>query len=111
MKKFLVLILGLANLLPYLTTALLLILVGSGGRSSNIFYVSLGILTVISVPSLMAFYIVNSYRSNRIQKDQKTIWIALLFFGSIVVFPIYWYLYVLKEPKELSRPDNSGRAA
>jgi uncharacterized membrane protein YqjE len=58
-------------------------------------------LAIISIPSLMVFYMFNVYRNNRIAKNQRILWVALLFFGNIIVYPIYWYLYIWREPKKL----------
>ena len=51
---------------------------------------------------LMGFYISYIFKSPRIDKDKKILWVVVIFIGNIIAMPIFWYLYFLKnfEKKE-----------
>jgi len=71
----------------------------------------LHILTMLWLMALTVFYMVNVFRNERVDKDQKVLWAVVLFMGNIIAMPIYWYLYIWKEPAlSLSgrAPLNSG---
>jgi TRAP-type C4-dicarboxylate transport system permease small subunit len=53
-------------------------------------------LTIILIFVLLFIYIKNVFRNDRIPQNKKTLWAAVLFFGSIIAMPIYWYLYIWK---------------
>ncbi|MFC1934219.1 hypothetical protein ACFLWC_06125 [Chloroflexota bacterium] len=101
MKKIIKITLGLANMVPYITFILIFISVGPGETVSNLLFDVLGVLTFVLIPGLAVFYIVNVYRSSSVASNQKHLWAALLFFGSIVVYPFYWYLHIWREPEKI----------
>jgi hypothetical protein len=39
-------------------------------------------------------YVVHAWRSPRIDKDQRTLWVLVLLLGAPIAMPIYWWLYV-----------------
>jgi hypothetical protein len=45
---------------------------------------------------LMVIYIVNVFKNDRVDKDKKVLWAIVLFMGSMIAMPIYWYLYIWK---------------
>jgi hypothetical protein len=53
-------------------------------------------LTIVLMFALMAIYIIHAFKTDRIPQDKKVLWVVVLFFGSIMAFPIYWYLYMWK---------------
>lgn len=55
-------------------------------------------LTMLWLIGLLVFYIANVFRNDRVQKDMKVLWALVLFMGSMISMPIYWYLYVWREP-------------
>jgi hypothetical protein len=59
---------------------------------------ALHFLTIIWVFGLLAFYIVNVFRNDRVEKDKKVLWAVVLFFGNTLAMPVYWYLYIWREP-------------
>lgn len=69
----------------------------------------LHILTMVLVMGLTIFYIVNVFRNDRVDKDKQVLWTAVLFFGSVIAMPIYWYLYIWSERKESSFPTTDRR--
>jgi hypothetical protein len=59
-------------------------------------------LTMLLMFGLTAFYIVYLFRTDRIVQDKKALWAVVLFMGNILAFPVFWYLYIWKEPQPLS---------
>jgi len=59
-------------------------------------------LTMLWMFALTAFYIVFLFRTDRIAQDKKALWAIVLFFGNIIAFPVFCYLYIWKEPEPLS---------
>jgi hypothetical protein len=117
-------LLGLASLWPLVYMALFFIFVLSsffflsrsagqevGPPISFMVIFLLHLLTMLWIIALTVFYIVNVFRNQRVDKDKKALWAVVLFMGNVIAMPIYWYLYVWKEPAAiLSGPAslNSG---
>ena len=57
----------------------------------------LHLLTMLLVMALMVFYIVNVFKNNRVDKDKKVLWAVVLFLGSMLAMPVYWYIYIWKD--------------
>ena len=64
----------------------------------------LHILTMLAIMALTVFYMVNVFRNDRVDKDKKVLWAVVLFMGNMIAMPIYWYLYIWKEPDVTSTP-------
>jgi len=88
------------GLLPFIYFTLFFTIVGSGERTTSVFFIVLFVLTAISIPGPFIFYVVDVYRNRGVTKDQKHLWTALLFFGNIFVYPFYWYLHIWRESKK-----------
>jgi hypothetical protein len=58
--------------------------------------------TMLWMFALTTFYIVYLFRTDRIAQDKKALWAIVLFFGNIIAFPVFWYLYIWKEPAAVS---------
>jgi hypothetical protein len=58
---------------------------------------SLHSLTILWVWALIAFYVVNVFKNDRVDKDKKALWAVVLFMGHMIAMPIYWYLYIWRE--------------
>ena len=56
-----------------------------------------GVLSFISIPFSILFYIWNVFRNRTVTREQRAFWIILLFFGHVAVFPFYWYLHIWKD--------------
>jgi len=54
-------------------------------------------LIILLIWGLVIFYIVNVYKSNKVPKQQRVLWVFLLIFGGIIAMLFYWYLYIWKE--------------
>lgn len=56
--------------------------------------------TMLWIFGLLAIYIINVFKNDRVTKDKKALWAVVLFLGNMFAMPIYWYLYIWREPKE-----------
>jgi ATP-dependent Zn protease len=54
--------------------------------------------TILLVMALMAFYIVQVVRTDRLDQTMKILWTVLICMIAIGAMPVYWYLYVWREP-------------
>lgn len=94
--KILLLIIGL---LPFIDFTLLMIFVGNDVPTSDPFFVNLGIVMFLSIPALLIFYIANVFRNTTVAKNQRALWVFLLF-GLFAVFPFYWYRHIWQDTNE-----------
>jgi len=65
---------------------------------------ALHIFTMLLIMGLSIFYIVDIFKSNRVDKDKKALWAIVIFLGNMIAMPIYWYLYIWKEAAVVSNP-------
>jgi len=61
---------------------------------------ALHFFTMIAIMALIGFYIVYLFKSNRVAQDKKTLWAVVIFLGNMIAMPIFWYLYIWKEPQD-----------
>ena len=59
--------------------------------------------------ALMAYYIVNVFRNDRVAKDQKVLWLIVVFMGGFIAMPVYWYLFIWREPPPGGAPSGAPR--
>jgi hypothetical protein len=83
----------------------------SGGDSSGLplafkIIFPLHLLTMLEMIILLVIYIVYLFKSDRVAQDKKVLWAVVLFLGNIIAMPIFWYLYIWKEPN--NRNQNVG---
>ncbi len=45
---------------------------------------------------LMVYYIIHAINNPQIDNNEKIIWVLLFVLASVVSFPIYWYMRILK---------------
>lgn len=90
----------------------------SGERTSSeppiilLIIVPLHLLTMLEMFALLVIYIVHVFKTDRISQEQKALWAVVLFLGSMIAMPVYWYLYIWKKPKtSLPEPPHAGDAA
>lgn len=67
------------------------------------------ILAMLLIVILITTYIVHVFRTNLIPNDMKVLWAVVLFFGSIIAMPIYWYLYMWRPSGAASRGEPGSR--
>lgn len=112
MQKGLKIFLGLFTLWPpvYLVIFIFMFIqiffsiMGLGNINESSFFILFGmhIVTMLIIFILMAVYLINVYRNVSVDKDKKILWTILILFGGIIAMPIYWYLFIWKEPLEPS---------
>jgi len=56
-------------------------------------------LTMLMIFGLIAFYIVYIFKTDRVAADKKALWAVVIFMGNAIAMPIFYYLYIWKEPK------------
>ena len=124
MKKSTKILLGLATLWPFVYMILFFIFVFSSilfmpsqpGEQSGppfffVVFIALHLLTMLWIMALTVFYMVNVFRNDRVDKDKKVLWAVVIFMGSIIAMPIYWYLYIWRVPRANPPGDQSPSAA
>jgi hypothetical protein len=55
------------------------------------------LLTILLMFCLVTFYIFHVFNNNMIPQDKKVLWTILIFMGSFIAMPIYWYLFIWKD--------------
>lgn len=119
MSKTLKVLLGLATVWPSAYIILFFAFVFStimsgGGNPANppvefILIFVLHLFTMLVIAALTVFYIVNVFRNQRVEKDKKALWAVVLFMGSVIAMPVYWYLYFWKPAPETPMFSNAGQ--
>lgn len=98
-KKSSKILIFIFTLLPYILGAAALLLVIITEPRNNAAFV-LGILAYILCFCLLGFYVYNVFNNKFVAANKRALWtIALIIGGGILAF-LYWYLYILREPKE-----------
>ncbi len=64
--------------------------------------IPLQLLTMLVVFILVIIYVVFLFRTETVSQDKKALWAAVLILGNMIAMPVFWYLYVWKQPKEPS---------
>ena len=57
-------------------------------------------LTVLLAFGLLAYYINHIFKNNRLGKQTGVGWVVALWLGNLGAMPLYWYLYIWKEPAQ-----------
>jgi hypothetical protein len=100
-KRFVKILLLILNLLPFIFSFLGITIVGLAKIHAGMFFTILGILTIISIPSLIVFYVIDVLRNASIVQNKKAAWVFFLIFMNVIVFPIYWYFHIWHERKNI----------
>lgn len=119
MSKTVKLLLGLATVWPVAYMFLFFVFIFStilsgGGNPVNppmefVLVFVLHLFTMLVIAALTIFYIVNVFRNERVEKDKKVLWAVVLFLGSLIAMPVYWYLYIWKPAPEAPMFSNPGQ--
>jgi hypothetical protein len=54
--------------------------------------------TMLIMVALLAFYIVHVFKNPALAGDKRVLWAVVLFMGNVIAMPVYWFLYVWREP-------------
>jgi Ni,Fe-hydrogenase I cytochrome b subunit len=63
----------------------------------------LHLFTMLVILALTIVYIVDVFKNDRVEKDKKALWAIVIFMGNMIAMPIYWYLYIWKDPPVASQ--------
>ena len=55
-------------------------------------------LTILLIMGLMPLYIILAVKSDRHDQTMRIIWVVLICMMGMLAMPVYWYLYVWREP-------------
>lgn len=89
------------GLLPFILFAYTFVMNEFYEQPRGSYFTVLFILTAASIPGALILYVADACRNKRIVRDQKYLWIALLVFANVLVYPFYWYLHVWREPENI----------
>jgi len=70
---------------------------GPGGAFLTVF--AMHFLTMLIMLGLTVFYIVYVFRSDRVAQDKKALWAVVIFLGNMIAMPIFFYLYIWRDPE------------
>jgi len=106
MKKPVKIILGVATLWPLLYMGFFFVsfflpffAFGPGLPASFEVLFLLHCFTILWTLVLLIIYIVNVFTNDRVEKDTKALWAVVVFMGNVIAMPVYWYLYIWRQPK------------
>ena len=54
--------------------------------------------TIFMSMGLLIYYVINIFKNDRVKSDQKALWAIILFVGNMIAMPVYFYLFIWKEP-------------
>jgi hypothetical protein len=90
----------------FICTAFVMIVsdVSGGGQSSQppvamMIILPLHFLTMLVMLALLAVYVADVFKTDRIAQDKKALWVVVLFLGNVIAMPVYWYTYIWKASK------------
>lgn len=63
----------------------------------NVIFILHFAVIILSI-ALIAFYVIYLFKTDRIASDKKALWAVVLFLGSFLAMPVFWYLYIWREP-------------
>ncbi len=74
---------------------------GSQGWRPKLFFIIfiLHYFTIFCVFGLIGFYLYYLFKTDKVPKDKKALWAALIFLGNMFAMPVFWFLYIWNEPK------------
>lgn len=67
---------------------------GENDAFEHLFALHVG--TMLLIVGLLAFYVPYLFRTNRVPQEKKSLWAIVLFMGSVIAMPIFWYHYIWK---------------
>jgi hypothetical protein len=53
--------------------------------------------TMVITVGLLVFYIVHVFKNPALTDQRRTLWAVVLFMGSFMAMPIYWFLFVWRQ--------------
>ena len=67
----------------------------------KIFFIifTLHLFTILYSFGLIAFYVYYIFKTDNVPKDKKVLWTVIIFLGNMFAMPVFWFLYIWREPK------------
>jgi hypothetical protein len=60
---------------------------------------ALHMLTIFGSLGLTVYYLIHAIKRKDLKDEMKAVWAVLFFFFGMFTQPVYWYLYIWKEPE------------
>lgn len=67
-------------------------------------------VTILGTLALTVFYIIRVFKTERLDQNMKIMWMLLLFFVGMFAQPVFWYLYIWRDPPQLTAQETQPRA-
>lgn len=58
----------------------------------------LHLFTMLLGLALTAFYVINVFINVHVPQEKKALWAVIIFLGGPIAWPVYWYLYIWRQP-------------
>jgi len=55
-------------------------------------------LTILDMLAMKVFYIVRVFKTEQLDQNMRIMWTLLLVFATIFAEPVFWYLYIWRDP-------------
>jgi hypothetical protein len=69
--------------------------------------VFLHIITIVTVFSLLAYYVIYLFNSGTVPENHHLLWALVLILCNIFSMPVFWYLYVWRNVNSMDKPETS----
>lgn len=85
---------------------------GRGSEMSPLFGIGFAIIMVFHMFTIFlslgmtVFHVIHAVKNERLESNQRIMWIVLFFFAGMIAEPIYYYLEIWKEKSVASVPGN-----
>jgi|SRR6516164_5115032 hypothetical protein len=64
-------------------------------------FIAIGLLVIAKI-GLLIFYLIHAINNKRIDSTERIVWIFVFIFVGMIGYPIYWYLRIWKDDRELT---------
>jgi hypothetical protein len=61
----------------------------------------LHLFTMVEMFALIIIYVVFIFKTEKVAKDKKALWAVVIFLGNMIAIPIFWFLYIWKDPTRI----------
>ena len=55
--------------------------------------------TIFWIVPLIVFYLYYLFKTDKVPKNEKALWAAVIIVGNMLTMPVFWFLYIWKDPK------------
>jgi len=67
--------------------------------------------TMVLIIALLIVYIRDAYSNPRLDDNKRVFWAVVLFLGNMIAMPIYWWVYLRREPDRSATHSGSSTPA